>query len=148
MSIFKHKTKWLELFKLSVPVDPTRYLTYSRNALQQIEARFFEEIENWVKIEMLYNSEQEAYQEVPPLFTITSNNVLVLRPSRAPKAIASADDAIWTPASNWLTIFTTLAKRNKVYPNDRYLCKHCKMKTCQAIGMVNYLPAPHPPLII
>lgn len=49
-----------------------------------------------------------TYQDVAPLSVMISNNILVLRPNRAPKAIASADAAMWTPASNWLTIFTPL----------------------------------------
>lgn len=35
-----------------------------------------------------------TYQDVPLLFVMTSNNILVLRPKRAPNAIASAADAI------------------------------------------------------
>lgn len=35
-----------------------------------------------------------TYQDVPPLFAMTSNNSRVLRPNRAPNAIASAADAI------------------------------------------------------
>ena len=37
---------------------------------------------------------ENTYHDVPLLFEMTSNNILVLRPNRAPNAIASAADAI------------------------------------------------------
>lgn len=59
---------------------------------------------------------EETYQDVPPLVVIKSNNNLVFKPNLAANAIASAADAIWTPASNWLTIFIPL--ENKIDQND------------------------------
>lgn len=55
----------------------------------------------------------DSYQDVPLDEVMIWNRFLVCRPKRAPKANASAADAIWTPASSWLTILTQLQKRVK-----------------------------------
>lgn len=68
-------------------------------------------VEGMVAQDIMLAKSECNYHDVPLLLVMTSNNVLVLRPNRAPNAIASAADAIWTPASNWLTIFTTLENR-------------------------------------
>lgn len=39
-------------------------------------------------------NKKASYQDDPSLFVMKSNNILVLRPNRAPNAIASAPDAI------------------------------------------------------
>ena len=65
-----------------------------------------------------------AYQDVPPLFVMTSNNILVLIPNRAPNAIASALEALWTPACNWLSIFTLLQNQQKKVRNNNWRPQH------------------------
>lgn len=94
-----------------------------------------------------FDKEEDTYQDVPRLFVMKSNNILVLIPNRAPNAIASAPEAIWTPASNWLTIFTQLEniiQKNKVvkirFPGIiRSLCQYVLWKWIDTLHLFVFI---------